>query len=71
MRYSEQYGRSNGIERNLTPKEISGELSIGTAESAGGMREPSVQIAKGMDVSLFGHFFFRRAAISVSLSRTR
>jgi hypothetical protein len=69
---SHEHSRSDGIERNLALKEISGELAIRTTESAGGMREVSVEMADSANVGLLGHgFFFRRAAISISLSRTR
>ena len=72
MGYGEQQGRSDGIEGNLAAKEVGGELPIGAAESTGCVRELSVEMADSMNVGLFGHdYFFRRAAISLSLSRTR
>jgi hypothetical protein len=47
-------------------------LTIGAAESARCVRESRIKIADRANVSGFGHdFFLRRAAISISLSRTR
>ena len=72
MSYGEQQGRSDSIEGNLAATEIGCELPIGAAESTGCVRELSVEMADSMNVGLFGHdYFFRRAAISLSLSRTR
>ena len=69
---NKEHRRSQGIEGNMAAKEIGGELTIGPAEPARRMRQSSIKVTDSAKVGLFSHdFFLRRAAISISLSRTR
>jgi hypothetical protein len=46
-------------------------MAVGAAEATMSIRQLKIQTAKGEDVGLLGHDFWRRAAVSISLSRTR
>jgi hypothetical protein len=64
--------RADDVERDVALEQGFSQAAIGTTEARVRVREQQIESANGADVSLLGHdFFFRRAAISISLSRTR
>jgi hypothetical protein len=69
---SEQQSGAEQFERDAAMEKVGGEASIGVTETAVGVRELEIKGTDGANVEVCGHgFFLRRAAISISLSRTR
>ena len=67
----QQESGAESVERNSTLVEVFNESAIGATEAAGCIWELEVELANSADVGVLSHDFFRRAAVSISLSRTR
>lgn len=67
----QEQSRADNVDRNAALVEGLCQLTIRAAEAARGTRHLKKKLLDRADVKLLGHDFFRRAAISSSLSRTR